>query len=178
MITRHNVIQGSPEWQHMREGRYTGSGADKLLKFGAIDYSLTQAIEIFNGNFWTERGHRLEDEAIGLYEDLYHISVDRVGIVYNSLYPNCAYSPDGVAGEILIEVKCFNEDNHLEIVNSELPFEILAQVHFGLLICGLPEAHVILYHPKVDPKRALKIFTVKADTKILTNFKNILKGKK
>lgn len=177
MVIRHNVIQGSLEWQHLREGRYTGSNADKLLKYGAIKYSLTEAAEIFS-TYATNRGHTLEPEALELYEEIYHIPIETTGIIYNNLYPNCAYSPDGLTKDILLEVKCFYEDRHLDLVSKkELPFEILAQVHFGMLICELPLAHVILYHPKVEAKKALKIFEVKQAPKIKANFKKILRAK-
>ena len=178
MITKYDVDQGSEEWFALRENKYTGSGADKLLKFGAIEYSLTQAAELFS-TFWTRRGHLLELEATGLYEQIYHVTVKHAGFVTNSKYPNAGYSPDGFTDYILLESKSFDEARHLEIVAmKEPPFEILAQAHFGLTIMELDMAHIIFYHPKVDPKLALKIFEVKMDPKTRANFRNILRGKK
>lgn len=177
MIKKHNVDQGSAEWLALREGRYTGTNADRLLKFGKGAYSLNEAAQLFQ-SFWTKRGHLLEQEAIGLYEDVYHIAVERVGFVTNTAFPDCGYSPDGIIGEsMLIEVKCFDEERHLEAIKS-LPFETLAQVHFGMLICGLPQAHVILYHPKLansQPDKAFHVVLVKADPKIKRNLKDILR---
>jgi hypothetical protein len=69
VITVHEVEQGTEEWQLLRIGKYTGSNAHKLLKYGARAYSLTEAGN-FSGNFWTKRGHMLEDEAIELYQEI------------------------------------------------------------------------------------------------------------
>lgn len=199
LVRIHNVEQGTPEWHQLRDGLYTGSNADKLLKFGAIDYS--KAAETgFGGNFYTRRGHKLEDEAIALYEQIAGRRVTRPGFVTNDAFPGCGYSPDGLDGGyatnedgsyrldrltgILLEVKCFTEPKHLAIYEGETPFKILAQIHFGLFICGLKEARLIIYNPDMkdragnfDPHRALKIIPVKANRNIANNFKNkLLKG--
>lgn len=174
MITVHQVTQGTDEWQELRRDRYTGSNAGKLLKFGAIKYALTETGS-FGGNYYTKRGHILEDEAIELYEVITGGQVLRPGFVTNSKFPLCGYSPDGIDGQTLLEVKCFNEERHAVIAKGEIPFSILAQIHFGLLITGLREARLILYNPDLDPTLALKILPVKANRNIENNFKRILK---
>lgn len=77
MITTHQVQQGSDEWKEARVGKYTGSNAYKLLSsFGATEYA--KAInDSFTGNFHTERGHILEEEAVDLYETIKGVAVDR-----------------------------------------------------------------------------------------------------
>lgn len=71
----HDVEQGSPEWIELRSGLYTGQNADKLLAYAsqikivngvASSYAITE-ITGFGGNFFTRRGHILEDEALELY---------------------------------------------------------------------------------------------------------------
>lgn len=173
MITVHDVEQGTPEWHELRTGRYTGSNAHKLLRYGARPYSLTESSE-FKGNFHTKRGHVLEDEAIEFYEIITKSKVQRPGFITNDLYPECGYSPDGMHDPILLEVKCFNETKHLTINKTAIPLEIMAQIHFGFLITELRKARLILYHPKLDPKLALKIIDIKANPAILSNFKRIL----
>lgn len=177
MIKIHEVEQGSDEWQKLRAGKYTGSNAAKLLKYGAIDYSLTSDSS-FNGNFFTKRGHILEDEAIELYESIRKVSVNRVGFITNSKFPDCGYSPDGMANEVLIEVKCFNQNKHMQLFEGDIPLEVLAQIHFGLMITQLKLAHLVIYNPELDPKKAFKIIEVKANRNIQSNFKKILTPKK
>lgn len=182
MIVVHEVTQGTLEWHELRQDKYTGSNAHKLLKFGAVKYAITEQ-QAFSGNFFTERGHLLEEEAIGLYEIINSCVVQRPGFVSNSLYPGCGYSPDGIQGspgrrdrlrDVLLEVKCFNEKKHLAIAKGEVPVEILAQIHFGLLICGLTKARLILYNPDLAPELALKVIEVSFNRNIQNNFKKIL----
>lgn len=173
MLKLHEVQQGTSEWHDLRAGKYTGSSAHKVLKYGAIEYSLTDQGE-FGGNWYTRRGHILEEEAIELYEAIKKTTVQRPGFVTNSRYPNCGYSPDGLLDDRVIEVKCFNEAKHLQLYKGNVPLEVLAQIYFGMLICERKLANLIIYNPELEPKLAFKIIEVKYRRAIFTNFKRIL----
>lgn len=182
MIKTHLVNQGSDEWLELRAGKYTGSNAHKLLRFGAIDYSLTEQSS-FGGNFYTKRGHLLEDQAITVYQKITGATVERPGFVTNSLFSDCGYSPDGIdaSNNVLLEVKCFNADRHLKIAGGDVPLEILAQIHFGMLIAGFKSARLLLFNPELargdnpQPKLAFYMMDIKHNPVIARNFKNILK---
>lgn len=175
MITHHNVEQGTEEWHAAREGKFTGSNAYKLLgSFGATEYA--KAIQSgFKGNFYTKRGHILEDEAIELYEAIYATKVQRPGFVTNSDYSDCLYSPDGVDGETLVEVKCFNEKGHREMLNGQVPLKIMAQTHFGILITELKRIRLVIYNPELAAEEAFKAIDIPVNLAIVDNFKRILK---
>lgn len=173
MIQIHELEQGADEWHKLRQGKYTGSNAHKLLKYGAIDYALTQASN-FKGNFYTKRGGILEHEAIELYATIKQCTVTRPGFVTNTGYPLCGYSPDGLTDDRVVEVKCFNKTRHMQIFKGEIPIEVLAQVHFGMLICDKPYAHLVIYNPDLDPTYAFKSITIRATRNIQNNFKRIL----
>jgi hypothetical protein len=149
------------------------------------------------GNFYTRRGHLLEDKAISLYQRIMGRSIARPGFVTSSDYPTCGYSPDGIdcpkerpglcGNDTLLEVKCFNKARHLAIAGGKIPFEILAQIHFGLFICDIRKARLILYNPDFakreidgqpnpdyDPKKALVILNIRSDKAIRDNFRRIL----
>lgn len=176
MITQHAVQQGSEEWQQIRAGKYTGSNAHKLLRYGAIDYALTEA-GAFGGNFYTKRGHVLEDEAIELYEQIYGRQVERPGFITNDKYTICGYSPDGVDDQILLEVKCFNQKRHMTIYKGDIPLEILAQIHFGLMITELKQARLLIYNPDLEIPFAFKAIDIKSNRNIQANFKRkLMKG--
>ena len=179
MIVLHDCTQGSEEWHSLREGLYTGSNAEKFLKHGKIDYALNH-LNSFRGNRWTERGHLLEDEAIDLYEQIRQISVLRPGFITNDKYPDFGYSPDAI-DSALIEVKCFDEPSHLELIRAkkidDIPLKVLAQVYFGLTITELPLAYLIPYHPKIkDPKERFKIIEIPPKRAVISNFKKIMLG--
>lgn len=175
MITVHEVEQGSPEWHALRAGLYTGSNAHKVLKFGAIEYSLTEGAS-FGGNFFTKRGHILEDEALELYEAITGHKVKRIGFVTNSKYPICGYSPDGLDEDmdLPLEVKAFNEIKHMKMYKGEIPMEILAQMHFGQLVWEKKGGRLIVYNPDLEAEFALKIIEVRYNRNIQSNFKRIL----
>ncbi len=172
-ITSYDIIQGSAAWHKLREGKYTGSNSHKLLKYGTGKYSANEA-DSFKGNYHTKRGHILESEALELYEKITKNKVARVGFVTNSDFDNCGYSPDGLVPTMVIEVKCFAQKKHLELLSGEIPFEVLAQVHFGMMICDKPLAHLVIYNPELDPKLAFKIIPIKANKAVRANFKRML----
>ncbi|MHB8600891.1 MAG: YqaJ viral recombinase family protein [Ktedonobacteraceae bacterium] len=138
-VTIHTVEQGSPEWLAARDGKYTGTSAAKLLKYGIIEYSKT-ATSTFTGNWFTRRGHELEPQCLEIYEAIKKCKVLRPGYVTNSDFLDCLFSPDGVTEDTLLECKAFNEKKHSAIYNGDIPFEIQAQIHFGMLITELKQA--------------------------------------
>lgn len=172
-VNIHNVEQNSEDWLGMRQGLITASNAVILLKKGK------NAAKGANGsdtgtNFWCERGHILEDEAIEIYEEVTGQKVERVGFVTNSKYPECGYSPDGW-GKRLIEVKCFKADKHLECI-KDIPIPVYCQIQFGMMIAEQDQIDVIFYNPDIeDSKQCFKIVTVDKDEKIINKFKEKLK---
>ena len=183
IITEHDVEQGTDRWLAIRADRYTGTDADKLLRFGRIPYILiSKGANAFGGNYWTKRGHLLEEKAISLYERIKGVVVRRPGFITNSLYEMAGYSPDGLTDLILIEVKCFDKKKHLKMWHGDVPFKVLAQIHFGLFITGRKVAHLLIYNPEFakkddpdyDPKLAFKIIVIKHSPAIAANFKRIL----
>lgn len=157
-VVYHFVEQGSPEWQQGRDGMYTGSNAWRLLGDIFDPEWMKAQISNFSGNFYTKRGHLLEDEAIDLYEQITGDLIMRdengvkVGFVTNSLYPGCLYSPDAVATP-LIEVKCFTKDKHLKLIKGDIDWKILAQIYYGRVITGKKKAVLLPYNPHFAKKQ-------------------------
>jgi hypothetical protein len=203
MIALHQVEQGTNEWDELRSGIYTGSNADKLLahstQFKVVDgiasgYALTE-ITGFGGNFHTRRGHLLEDEAIELYQEItgeVGIRFDdgsRVGFVTNSLFTGCGYSPDDIYPEYTVECKAFTKEKHLAMLAGNIPLKVLAQCHFGMVICGKKLCKLLPYNPyfakkeidgvpnpDYDPSKALGIIPIKYNRNIANNFKRIIEA--
>lgn len=177
-VTIHDeILQGSDAWQQLRKDRYTGSNADKLLKFGTIQYA-KNSDNNFWGNFHTQRGHILEDSAIEIYSQINKRTVNRPGFVTNDRFPTCGYSPDGIDGSILLEVKCFIEAKHMAIFGGNIPFKVLAQIYFGLLITECDEARLIIYNPDLEVKWCYKSIVIKRNRNVNQNFKRILNREK
>lgn len=169
-VTILEIKQNTPEWHKIRETHLTGSNADILLTRG-LEQALKANLNRFNGNFYTKRGHILEEEAIEIYEAINACTVSRPGFVVNDRFPNVGCSPDGIVEDILIEVKCFGENKHMEIQNlKSIPFKIMAQLQFNMMICELPQARLVLYNPDItDNVMAYREIEVKANKNIFNN---------
>lgn len=178
MVELHWVEQGSEAWLEARRNMYTGSNAYKLLSSMDVSEYARAVQSEFKGNYWTKRGHILEDEAIELYEAIRKVKVERPGYVTNSKYSHCLYSPDGWPPVPLLEVKCFDVPNHLQLINAktedDLPLKIRAQLHYGLLITEKPYAELIPYNPspELTVQQQFKIIIIKRNRNILNNLKN------
>lgn len=176
-LTYHNnVQQGSPEWLQLRDRKFTGSNAYKLLStFGAGSWAMA-GNETWGGNFHTERGHLLEPEAIELYEQIEGVKCDQTGFVTNSKYPNCLYSPDAFRPDRVVEVKCFSVKEHLKAIKRP-SVKILAQCHFGQIIMERDSTDLVLYNPsdEVPVKNKLVILRIRKDKDIHDNFKQLIR---
>ncbi len=104
----------------------------------------------FEGNIHTRRGHALEVVAIREYEQLVKHKVMRPGFVTNSVYPNAGYSPDGIDGKVLLEVKALNGERHRKLADGEIPLEFLVQIYFGMIITGLRKAKLLAFNPEYE----------------------------
>ena len=65
----------------------------------------------------------------------------------------------------------------MEIAAGEIPLNILAQIHFGMMICGLKKAQLVIYNPELPAADALKFIPIEQKANIVKNFKNILNRK-
>jgi hypothetical protein len=166
MIQIHDVAQGTPEWKKLRSGKITASNAWRLLSGDKNDALATAEIKPTRA---MRRGSALEHEAIELYETIYNVDVLRVGFVANDNYPICGASPDGIAGDTYIEVKCFNADKHCSMTRENIPFEVMAQVQFGMMICELQMCHLVLYNPDVDAENAFRVIPIERIDAIIIN---------
>lgn len=169
MVTLYNVDQGSKEWFRLRLNRITGSVAGKLLTTDDPTPLLTEESN-FKGNYYTERGKALEPQARDLYNEIFETDIMEVGFITNSKYNYAGYSPDGILPDRLIEIKCFNKQKHIDCLEN-MPFEVLAQVHFGMMICDLPQCDIVLYNPDLPDELAFLVINVKRNEFIERNIK-------
>jgi hypothetical protein len=170
MITIHKVEQGTPEWLELRAGKHTGSSAYRLLR----GYTDPPQESTFGGNFWTKRGHILEDEALELYEAITKQTVTRPGFVTNENWPLCGYSPDALTDDFVVEVKCFSDKRHMKLYNGDIPLTVMAQIYFGMLICERKAARLVIYNPDLGPKQAFKIIKIPFKRAVKSNLMEML----
>ncbi len=173
MIELLDIPQRSPQWLKLRQNKVSGTSAYILLTKG-LNEALRANNKTFKPNSAMLRGQYLENPAIDIYEKVYQIDILKVGLVLNSKYPNCCFSPDGVQKDVLLlEVKAFNEKRHQSINTvDDIPPQIMAQIQFGLMMLELKKAKLILYNPDIDDiNEAYKIINVKENKAIHDNFR-------
>lgn len=168
MIVYHDVEQGSPEWHALRKDLWTGSKAIRLLQGKALprDYD-------FDGNRHTKRGHALETIALQEYAREFRRKVARPGFITNSVYTNAGYSPDGIAGRILLEVKALNGERHEKLAGGDIPLEFQVQIYFGMIITGLRKAKLLAFNPEYEQQ--LTIIDIVYDKNIGNNIRKKLR---
>ena len=168
MIIYHPVTQGSKEWFALRKPLWTGSKAIHLLQGKPLPEDRE-----WGGNDATRRGQLLEPTAIREYERKYKRLVARPGFVTNTVYPNAGYSPDGIDGAWLLEVKAFNGTRHEDLVNGKIPLEVLAQINFGMIITGKRKARLLAFNPEYEEQ--LTIIDIAYDKQIGNNIRKKLR---
>jgi hypothetical protein len=99
-----------------------------------------------------QRGRILESLAIEAYEKENDVlgEVQHFGFITNSKYKHAGYSPDGILGSVLLEVKCLDKEKHMKLAENKIPVKTMAQVQLGLLISELQFAELIYYNPDAD----------------------------
>lgn len=152
-ISTEEFEQGSERWHEIRGTRLTGTDAYDAFMGKNLQLILERKKEAksFKGNYYTKRGHLLEDEAREIYSQVYN-KIVQYGFIENDKHPLYGYSPDGIVdGEEkgLWECKAFQEAKHLK-VGEALDPHVLAQIQLGLLITELPWCDLTLYNPEAE----------------------------
>lgn len=171
------IDQSTSEWHELRNGKITATDAYDLLHDKSIEEILNKKqMNSFAGNYYTKRGHILEEEAKAIYNETYE-PIENIGFVTNDKYPLAGFSPDGVtiSRTGLVEVKSFNEKRHFKVY-KDLDAHVLAQIQFQLFISEFDWDDLVLYNPDVsDLDDAFLVRRIYPDPEIHAKFEKILK---
>lgn len=168
--------QGSPEWFAARAGKVTASRISDVLAKGRagapsatraaymgelIAETLTgQPANAFQGNADTERGIELEPAARAAYEVRTGTMVMPVGLVIHPRIERSGASPDGLAGDGLLEVKCPRIHVHLSyLLAGEPPAAYVPQMAWQAACTGRPWVDFVSYCPAMPDD--LRLFVVR-----------------
>ncbi len=172
------IEQGSAEWKAMRLGKATASRiADIVAKtktgWGAsrANYMAELIAERLTGNAaegftnaamtW---GTEKEPEALAAYEFLTNVEIERVPFVDHPKIAMSGASPDGLAGEGLVEVKCPNTATHLEtLLGDSVPAKYITQMQWQMACTGRPWCDFCSYDPRLPEEMRLFVRRVQRD---------------
>jgi hypothetical protein len=162
-----DVEQGSPEWLQARltiptasmfKNIITPTGkastGEGYLKQLCSEWLIGQPDpDGFAGNYWTDRGTRLEPEARALYTFLTDNEVTQVGLCYKDAMRRYSASPDGLVGEDGgWECKCPKLETHQDyLIDGGFPIAYKPQVQGCMWITGRKHWDFMSYHPLTEP---------------------------
>jgi len=168
-----DLEQNSEEWYEARKGKITGSKLKDIItkrgkstKIGVYQLIADRVATEPDDEDARDRGHRLEEEAIALFEEKMDKIVERVGLVVSADNANIALSPDGlikIDGKYkeAVEVKCLNSARHIEVIVENLkamdkkettyvPNDIQDQaMQYFIVNPDLEKLHIIFYDPRI-----------------------------
>ena len=162
-----DIEQGSEAWRVARAGMPTASEFKRMITSQGepskqmADYAAHLAAELYagkpldrwEGNQWTERGHEIEAEARAAYEFFSGVSVAQVGFITNH---GAGCSPDGLAADHLVEIKCLSAKVHVQTLayhakHGRCPPDYIPQARGQMLLCDKPVVNMYFYHPDLPP---------------------------
>ncbi len=169
MITK--TFETKEYWMEARKGKITGSrlkdivvkrGTDEKIGFyEIIAERIAQPADEENA---MERGIRLEEEAIEVFQEQTKLKVDTSLVIWESEdNKDIAISPDGfISVKEAVEVKCLSSAKHVEaIITKQLPSEYEFQkLQYFIVNDKLEKLYFVMYDPRMPDNLKLHYFTI------------------
>jgi putative phage-type endonuclease len=170
--------QRTDDWFAARLGKVTASRvADVIAKtktgYGAsrANYMADLVVERLTGqkassftNAAMERGKEQEPNAKAAYAAKTGILVEDVGFIDHPTVAMSGASPDGLAEDGLVEIKCPNTATHLEyIFDGKPPQKYITQMQWQMACAGKPWCDFVSYDPRLPERLQLLVVRVPRD---------------
>jgi putative phage-type endonuclease len=170
--------RNDPAWWAARLGKVTASRvADVIAKTktgygaGRANYSADLVVERLTGqkassftNAAMEWGTEQEPYARAAYSAKTGILVEEVGFLDHPTVAMSGASPDGLAEEGLVEIKCANTATHLEyIFDGKPPQKYVTQMQWQMACAGKPWCDFVSYDPRLPERLRLLVVRVPRD---------------
>jgi putative phage-type endonuclease len=173
--------QGSAEWLASRSGKVTASRiADVMAKIktgkaaSRRDYESQIVAEILTGkpqesgftNDAMQWGTATEPAARTAYEAISGTLVDTVGLVLHPAIDRAAASPDGLAGDGLLEIKCPKTATHLQyLLAGTVPTQYQPQMLWQMACTERAWCDFVSFDPRLPEDLQLLIVRFERDDK-------------
>jgi putative phage-type endonuclease len=170
--------QRTDDWFAARLGKVTASRvADVIAKTktgygaGRANYMADLVVERLTGqrassftNPAMEWGTEQEPNAKAAYAAKTGILVEDVGFIDHPTVAMSGASPDGLAEDGLVEIKCPNTATHLEyIFDGKPPQKYVTQMQWQMACAGKPWCDFVSYDPRLPERLQLLIVRVPRD---------------
>lgn len=168
MITK--TFESEEAWLDGRKGKITGSRLKDIIvkrgtgeKKGYYELIAERIAQPADDENVMDRGHRLETEAIALFEEKTGKKFDTSLVIWEREdNTNIAISPDAFAETEAVEVKCLNSASHIEAyLTQQVPDEYEYQVlQYFIVNENLETLYFVMYDPRMPEKVQLHYFTI------------------
>jgi len=183
--------QGSAEWLASRSGKVTASRiADVMAKIktgeaaSRRDYKSQIVAEILTGkpqesgftNDAMQWGTATEPAARTAYEAISGTLVDTVGLVLHPAIDRAAASPDGLAGDGLLEIKCPKTATHLQyLLAGTVPTQYQPQMLWQMACTERAWCDFVSFDPRLPEDLQLLIVRFERDDKRIAEIETEVK---
>jgi len=178
-----DIEQGEEMWFQEKLGKVSASNASKLVTNKGVPskqredylYSLVaekitgQRVDTFKSEAM-EEGNRREQESRELYQIIYGVEVERVGLVYMNEDRNVLCSPDGIVDrEYGLELKNVLPKTQVKYLSKgSLPSQYFSQLQFSMMVTGFKYWMFCSYSPGLNPL----ILKIERDEKFIETLQN------
>jgi len=179
--------QGTTEWFAARCGKVTASRVADIIAKTKTGFStsrdnyLAQLVcERMTGkpaesysNAAMSWGTEQEEFARAAYEARMDILVTEVGFIDNPWIPMCGASPDGLANEGLVEIKCPNTATHIDTLLSRIvPAKYITQMMWQMACADRPWCDFVSFDPRLPERHQLFIKRINYDPEMVNLLEN------
>ena len=176
--------QMSEVWFAEKTGKPGASSFDKIVTTkgepskSAKNYLYQLAGETIVGlktetyqNAIMQRGIELEPSARSLFEMMYDVEVQQVGLCYPDEQKKYLCSPDGLLEDAGLEIKCPLIHTHVSyLLGNKLPTDYIQQVQGSMAVTGFSAWWFMSYYPGIKPF----IIKVERDNIFIEKLKTVL----
>jgi len=179
--------QGSPEWFAARCGKVTASRVADIIAKTKTGYSTSRdnymaqlVCERMTGkpaesysNSAMQHGTDTEPFARAAYEANADILVTEVGFITHPWITMSGASPDGLAGEGLVEIKCPNTATHIQtLLDQKVQEKYITQMMWQMACTERPWCDFVSFDPRMPEKHQLFIKRIDFDKQLVDSLEN------
>ena len=181
------IIQRSEAWHQLRVGKVTASRVADIIAKTKTGYStsrdnyLAQLVcERMTGkpaesysNSAMQWGTDTEPFARAAYEARMDLLVTEVGFIDHPWIVMSGASPDGLANEGMVEIKCPNTATHIDtLLSRTVPAKYITQMMWQMACADRPWCDFVSFDPRLPEKHQLFIKRINYDPEMVNLLEN------
>ena len=183
----HLMQQGTDSWHQIRCGKVTASRVADIIAKTKSGYSTSR--ENYLAQLVCERmtgkptesfasaamlhGVDTEPFARAAYEAKVDILVSEVGFIDHPWITMSGASPDGLAGDGLVEIKCPNTATHIAtLLDQKVPEKYNIQMQWQMACTERPWCDFVSFDPRMPEKYQIFIKRVNFDKELVDSLEN------